>query len=127
MEVVFNRCSWCALDLMDNAPVTVRHLAANASLTLRMPNSGRMNWTPGWPHAPATVYVHHPETGIVERPDLTISRTLTVLRREEQGTNPMCVWRQSLSVTDDGRWTFALYALKHRRERSCAGRSMRLN
>lgn len=94
----------------DNAPVTVRHLAANASLILRMPNFGRGDWASGWPHAPATVFVHHPETGIVERPDLTISRTLTVLRREEQGDESYV--RLASIIERDRRWTLEVCALR---------------
>jgi hypothetical protein len=87
----------------DNGPVTVRHLVNKASLMLRLPNRGGRDFKSGWPHAPARVFIHFPETGIVERHDLIISRELTVLHREEQSEESYV--RLASIIERDGRWT----------------------
>ncbi len=96
----------------DNAPVTARYLVSGVSLVLRMPRLGRGDWSAGWPHTPAEVYVHSPQSGLVPRSDLSFSREITVLKRHEERDESSA--RIACVIERDGRWLLEVSSLRIR-------------
>lgn len=80
----------------DYAFVTILYLAGGVSIVHR---SGVGN----------TVFVHFPESGVIERPDLNISDRLMVLQRDDHG-NEVFVHLASI-IEQDGRWALSLCTL----------------